>query len=186
MKQGQLPIYRAITGSYTLQKNNNGDLIQIFKGVSDEELRDNGIFCHNRSDAQSHHLRDYGCERVNGLPVFLNYSEALHWLCERRYELRPAIVEVRIPIESLFDPNKTVELRVRNEFEPTRTQIRAHLRTRGKLSKYRFTGECYVRGYNSEDLREILRRTLRNNETFHRPSDEELTRKYALSLHPME
>ena len=96
----EVKIYRAITG-----KGIFGDGKYIHSGVSDNDLDTNGIFCSNHSYAQYNSMPgSVGSDlRVPGLPIYFNFNEAVFWLKSKLFNLAPAIVESRFPLDVLND-----------------------------------------------------------------------------------
>ena len=160
----EVSVYRAITG-----RGKPVGKAYIHEGVSDKELVQNGIFCDNLSFAQ--HNTSPGSTgpylRVPGLPIFLNFDDAVFWIDRKQYETAPAIVEARIPIDYLFGDNRSVRL-VKNHWdkveghEPTHTEVESHL-----SGEEKFRGEYFLQGQNDKRLDEILR----FNETIYRPNN---------------
>jgi len=150
----EVSLYRAITGRGKSVKGK-----WIHQGVTDLELAEQGIFCSNQSFAQ--HESSPGSTgydlRVPGLPVFLNFDEAIYWLERKKYETVPAIVETLVPLEYLFGDSQMIGL-VRNYWDkaighvPTRDEIEKHL-SKENLIK----GECFIQGTGNKSLTEILR-----------------------------
>ena len=160
----EVSVYRAITG-----RGKPVGKAYIHEGVSDKELVQNGIFCDNLSFAQ--HNTSSGSTgpylRVSGLPIFLNFDDAVFWIDRKQYETAPAIVEARIPIDYLFGDNRSVRL-VKNHweevigYEPTHAEV-----VRFLAGEEKFEGEHFLQGQNGKGLDEILR----SNETIYRPNN---------------
>ncbi|PIN93974.1 hypothetical protein COU61_00650 [Candidatus Pacearchaeota archaeon CG10_big_fil_rev_8_21_14_0_10_35_13] len=161
----EIPVYRAITGSGKFANHR-----WTHEGVSDERLAKRGIFCDNRSFAQysSPPSSTGPYLRVPGLPVFLNFDEAVFWVDGKEYETAPAIVEAQLTTEHLFGNNRRIRL-VRNYwnkaegYEPTNEEIQNHL-----TGKEIIRGECFLQGVNGNRLEEQLhhiKRIYRPNKT---------------------
>jgi len=167
----EVSVYRAITG-----KGKSVEKAWIHEGVSDERLAQYGIFCSNVSFAQHETLPgSTGYDlRVPGLPIFLNFDEAVFWIDRKQYETAPAIIEARIPIDYLFGDNRSIRL-VKNHWdkveghEPTCTEVESHL-----SGEEKFRGEHFLQGQNGKRLDEILR----SNETIYRPNNVRDSRVY--------
>jgi hypothetical protein len=160
----KVSVYRAIVG-----KVKSMDKTYIHEGVNDERLAQNGIFCSNSSFAQHNTLPgSTGYDlRVPGLPIFLNFDEAVFWINEKQYEIAPAIVESEVPVNYLFDNNRKVKL-VKNYwdkvfgYEPTRHEVENHL-----IGGQKLRGEHFLQGQNGSELTEILR----SDEIIYRPNN---------------
>src|SRR3989338_8346559 len=154
----ELPLYRAITG-----RIKSVGKFWIHEGISDEGLTQNGIFCSNLSFAQYGALPNNG--KVPGLPIFLNFDEAIGWIKGRHYETMPAIVGGMLPVEYLGE-GRMIRL-VRNYWNeveghvPTPDGIKEHLG-----GKVKIIGECFLQGVNGTRLDEVLR----SHETVYRPN----------------
>jgi len=159
----EVPVYRAITGRGKFVDKN-----WVFEGVSDQELGQRGILCNNFSFVQfdSSHSNNPIDRRVYGLPIFLNFDEAVHWIEGKKNETVPAIVESKIPISVLYGDSRKVRLvrnglEERDDYEPTEEELMAHLKG-DKLIR----GESFLQGTNGTGLDEILR----SHETIYRPN----------------
>ncbi|MBS3170537.1 hypothetical protein J4223_02050 [Candidatus Woesearchaeota archaeon] len=153
----EVKIYRAITG-----KGIFGDGKYIHSGVSDNDLDTNGIFCSNHSYAQYNSMPgSVGPNlRVPGLPIYFNFNEAVFLLKSKLFNLAPAIVESRFPLDVLNDNFRIV----RNYWEIvygkilTPEDIMKHL-TQEQI----IAGECFMQGSSLVGI-------LRDNEFFYRPN----------------
>ena len=158
----EVAVYRAITG-----RGKTVNQTWTHEGVTDNALAEKGIFCSNRSFAQYDSSPDStGYDlRVPGLPIFLNFDEAVFWIDGKQYETAPAIVGARLPIDYFFGDGRKMRL-VRNYwdkvegYEPTCDELEKHL-----AGGEGIMGECFLQSLGSNSLVEILRPL----ETIYRP-----------------
>ena len=150
----EVSLFRAITGRGKSVKGS-----YVHEGVSDRELLERGFFYSNMSFAQYESSPGATGKdlRVPGLPIFLNFDEAEHFIGGKKYETAPAIVEARLPIHYLFGDERTVRL-VRNYwdrtfgYEPTREDIEKHL-----SGERLIRGEAFIQGRDYSSLVDVLR-----------------------------
>lgn len=172
MDERLLSLYRAITG-----RGRKVNEIWTHEGVSDEELRENGMLCSNfsfdqcppRLTADWDDYPRYGADttydvRVSGLPVFLNFAEAKFWLERKNYDLQPAIVEAQVPLTLIVGNSKRIILAQNSGQEYSYEKLEAHI-SGNKLIR----GEHYIESVGQEDLGELLH----PYQTFHRPLTKE-------------
>ncbi len=148
-------LYRAITGKGTYIDDN-----WVFTGVSDSDISSNGIFHSNQSDAQySSQIGEVGAHlRVNGLPVFFNFEEALSWIKEKKYLQAPAIARVWVNLELVASNNRQFVV-YRNHWdgkviEQTPEMLLEHISGTSPIR-----GEAYIRSENDspDELIDLLR-----------------------------
>lgn len=149
----RISLYRAITGpgKYTEGR-------YIFEGVEEDRIRKYGFFENNKSSAQfeydstSRKPDEYNPNRrVPGLPVFLNLSEALHWLKDRKFARQPVIAVLDLPLSVYSGLNQEVRL-MKNylvasmqDQEVSPEELERHFKGIAPIK-----GECYLRGLNPD------------------------------------
>ena len=158
----RLAVFRALTGA---RKAVEG--VDLFAGVSGEALAKDGICSSNFSDCQYSRFLFREERRVPGLPVFLNFAEAVSWVKNKKYENSPAIASARLPLRYLFGKRRSIRL-ARNfmdssgDYEPSRQDIKMHLSGERLVS-----GEAYINSVCRRDLMYMVR----GHQVFYRPAE---------------
>ena len=172
LDQETVPIFRAVSGKVQIT-----DRQTVFDGVSEDDLLGHGFFLSNYSFAQYNteitRPADHPYFRVPGLPVFLNFSEAVFYISNKRYRSPPAVIETRIPIVDLFGEGAKISLIQNRGQVPSMNDIQAHI-----AGTKRIRGEHYIRGIGGYDLR-----ALRPSERVYRPvefSDHQISGGFTL------
>ncbi len=158
-----IKIYRALTGP---RFDRGGER---WAGVSENQLRNEGMFISNQSSQQTRAWDSLPMSllsqmpdaiRVEGLPVYLNVKEARNWVGSKIFEgEEPAIAVVTTPLQIFVRPEHEiiiVRTAGREDYLLTEKLLKRHL-----SGKEPITGECALRGQLE---------LLRQYETFLRPA----------------
>ncbi len=142
-------VFRAINGRYE-----SG----TFNGVSDDQLKERGIFCDNLSFEQSKEgflsggFIEKG-EHVVGLPIFTSRVQTEEYLKSKAYLQPPAIVQADIPLEFFIGEHPRLALVNNNWYDPELDRF-VTTEELDRLSKGEHLpiGECVLRGVFGESL----------------------------------